>query len=85
MAERQRWGFSLPLEGLSLAEHRRVIAEAEAGGFTDAWSLEVDGIDCFTPLAAAAAWSERLTVGSAIANVYTRTPSVLAMQAAALA
>ncbi len=85
MAEPRRWGFSLPLEGLSLAEQRTAIVEAERNGYTDAWSLEVDGIDCFTPLAAAAAWSERLTVGTAIANVYTRTPSVLAMQAAALA
>ncbi|HLZ69023.1 MAG TPA: LLM class F420-dependent oxidoreductase [Dehalococcoidia bacterium] len=84
MAEQQRWGFSLPLEGLSLAEQRTAIQEAERIGYTDAWSLEVDGIDCFTPLAATAAWSEGLTVGTAIANVYTRTPSVLAMQAAAL-
>jgi probable F420-dependent oxidoreductase len=85
MAEARRWGFSLPLEGLSLAEQRQAIVEAERSGYTDAWSLEVDGIDCFTPLAAAAAWSERLTVGTAIANVFTRTPSVLAMQAAGLA
>lgn len=84
MAQARRWGFSLPLEGLSLAEHQQAIVEAERNGFTDAWTLEVDGIDCFTPLAAAAAWSERLTLGTAIANVYTRTPSVLAMQAAAL-
>jgi probable F420-dependent oxidoreductase len=47
--------------------------------------LEVDGIDCFTPLAVAAAWTESMALGTAIANVYTRTASVLAMQAAGLA
>ena len=84
MAGEQRWGFTLPLDGLTLAEHRPLVEEAERLGYTDAWTLEVDGLDCFTPPALAAAWTERMTVGTAIANVYTRTPSVLAMQAAAL-
>src|SRR5690349_19911549 len=81
----QRWGLSLPLEGVPLAEHRALLQAAERDGYTDAWSLEVDGNDCFTPLALAAAWTERMRLGTAIANVYTRTPSVLAMTAAALA
>ena len=85
MADAQRWGFTLPLEGLSLADHRPVIEEAERSGYTDAWTLEVDGADCFTPLALAAAWTRRMRLGTAIANVYTRTPSMLAMSAAALA
>ena len=84
MAQAQRWGFSLPLEGVSLADHRQLIQEAERDGYTDAWTLEVDGADCFTPLALTAAWSERLRLGTAVANVYTRTPSVLAMSAAAM-
>jgi probable F420-dependent oxidoreductase len=83
--ELQRWGVTLPLEGVPLADHRAILQEAEQLGYTDAWTLEVDGLDCFTPLALAAAWTERLRLGTAIANVYTRTPSVLAMQAAALA
>lgn len=81
----RRWGFTLPLEGVSLAEHREVVAEAERDGYTDAWTLEVDGADCFTPLALVAAWTARMRIGTAIANVYTRTPAVLAMTAAALA
>lgn len=85
MAHSPRMGFSLPLEGVSLADHRQLIQEAERDGYTDAWTLEVDGADCFTPLALAAAWTERLRLGTAIANVYTRTPAVLAMSAAALA
>jgi probable F420-dependent oxidoreductase len=85
MAASQRWGLSLPLEGISLADHRAVLQQAERDGYTDAWSLEVDGDDCFVPLAVAAAWTEQLRLGTAIANVYTRTPAVLAMSAAALA
>ncbi len=81
----KRWGFTLPLEGVSLADHRAVVEAAERDGYTDAWTLEVDGDDCFTPLALVAAWTERMRIGTAIANTFTRTPSVLAMTAAALA
>ena len=51
MAGARRWGFSIPLFGITLAEHRQVMEEAEGLGYTDAWSLEVDGTDAFTPLA----------------------------------
>src|SRR5581483_3239108 len=47
MTHARRWGVSIPLFGVTLAEHRAVLAEAEALGFTDAWSLEVDGTDAF--------------------------------------
>lgn len=85
MAEQQRWALSIPLEGVTLADHRAILDEAERLGYTDAWTQETDGVDCFTPLALAVAWTEKLRVGTAIANVYTRTPSVLAMSAVALA
>src|SRR5712692_7547210 len=65
----KRWALSVPVEGVSLAEHAEVAREAERLGYTDAWSLEVDGVDCFTP----------------IANVYTRGPATLASSAAGLA
>ena len=42
-------------------------------------------MDCFTPLALAAAWTEKLQLGTAIANVYTRSPLTLAMSANAIA
>jgi probable F420-dependent oxidoreductase len=80
----KRWALSLPLDGLSLAEHADVAQEAERLGYTDAWSLEVDGIDCFTPLAVVGQ-ATRMRVGTAIANVYTRGPATLAMSAAGLA
>src|SRR5687767_5869499 len=76
-----RWGFSLPLAGIPLSEHRPALEEAERLGYTDAWSLEVDGTDCFAPLAMAAAWTERMRLGTAIASAFSRGPATLAMSA----
>ena len=80
----KRWSLSVPLDGFTLAEHGPLAREAEQLGYTDAWSFEVDGIDCFTPLAAVAL-ATRMRVGTAIANVYTRGPATLAVSAAGLA
>jgi len=80
-----RYGFTFPFDGMALHAHREILQEAERIGYTDAWSYEIDGIDCFTPLALAAAWTGRLRLGTAIANVYTRSPLTLAMSAMGLA
>src|SRR5437773_3833520 len=80
----KRWALSLPLHSFMLAEHGQIDREAERLGYTDAWSLEVDGVDCFSPLAVAALMTH-LRVGTAIANAYTRGPATLAMCAAGLA
>jgi probable F420-dependent oxidoreductase len=80
-----RYGFTFPLDGLPLHEHRDALQEAERLGYSDAWSYEIDGVDCFTPLALAAAWTEKLQLGTAIANVYTRAPLTLAISANAIA
>jgi probable F420-dependent oxidoreductase len=80
-----RWGITFPLEGVPLSEHREVFQEAERLGYTDAWTLEVDGTDAFVPAGIAAAWSEKLRIGTAIAGVFTRSPALLAMEAAAVA
>lgn len=85
MAGGARWGLSVPLMGVPLAEHADVIRTAERLGYTDLWSLEVDGGDAFTPLALAAAWSERLRLGTAIVGTFTRGPMTLAMTAASMA
>lgn len=83
MAEK-RWSLSVPLDGFTLAEHAALAREAESLGYTDAWSFEVDGIDCFTPLAVVAG-ATQMRVGTAIANVYTRGPATLAQSAAGVA
>ena len=77
----KRWSLSVPLEGFSLVEHVQIAREAEQAGYTDAWSMEVDGVDCFAPLATLAQATD-LRLGTAIANVYTRGPATLAMSAA---
>ncbi|MEV4346106.1 LLM class F420-dependent oxidoreductase [Actinoplanes sp. NPDC049596] len=77
--------MTVPLAGVPLAEHAAVYAALEQAGFTDVWSSEVNGSDAFTPLTLAAAWAPSLSLGTAIAPVFTRGPGLLAMTAAALA
>jgi probable F420-dependent oxidoreductase len=80
-----RYGFTFPLDGMPLHAHKAALQEAERLGYTDAWSYEIDGVDCFTPLALAASWTEKLFLGTAIANVYTRSPLTLAISANGIA
>lgn len=85
MARSGRWGFSVPLMGVPLHEHGEVVRAAERLGYTDAWSLEVDGNDAFTPLAMAAAHSQGMRLGTAIAGAFTRGPMTLAISGASMA
>jgi len=80
----KRWSLSVPMDGFTLAEHAEIARDAERWGYTDAWSFEVDGVDCFSPLAVVA-MATGMRVGTAIANVYTRGPATLAVSAAGLA
>ena len=79
-----RWGLTVPFAGVSLADHEPLVRSAETAGYDDLWSGEATGYDGFTPLALAAAWSDRLRLGTGIVNPYTRGPAVLAQTAAAL-
>ena len=80
----KRWALSVPMDGFLLAEHGEIAREAEALGYTDAWSFEVDHVDCFSPLAVVGV-ATGMRVGTAIANVYTRGPATLASCAAGIA
>ncbi len=80
-----RWGMTYPLEGIPLSAHREVLEDAERLGYTDAWTAEVNANDAFTPMAAMACWTKETRLGSAIGNIYTRTPTLLAQTAAGLA
>jgi probable F420-dependent oxidoreductase len=80
-----RWGITLPLTGVPLAEHRDLVKSLPDLGYTDVWSAETAGTDAFTPLALVAEWAPALRLGTAIAPVYTRGPGLLAMTAATIA
>ena len=80
-----RWGLTLPLPGISLADHEEHVRRAEAAGYTDLWTGETAGPDGFTPLALSAAWTERMRLGTGIVGVFQRGPALLAQEASALA
>ena len=79
-----RPGMTVPLPG-HLHTHRDKLAELADLGYTDIWSAESDGADGFTPLALAAAWEQRLRLGTAIIPAYTRSPACFAQSVASLA
>jgi probable F420-dependent oxidoreductase len=81
----QRYGITVPFEGVLLHEHREWFEEAEALGYTDLWSAESGGADAFTPLALAAAWAPRLRLGTAIVPAFTRGAATLAATVASMA
>jgi probable F420-dependent oxidoreductase len=81
----KRWGLTLPFPGVPLADHEGLIRRAEEAGYDDLWTGETAGPDGFTPLVLAAAWTERVRLGTGVVNPYTRGPAVLAQHAAALA
>jgi probable F420-dependent oxidoreductase len=80
-----RWGLTLPLPGVSLADQRPLLEGAEAAGYTDFWTGETAGPDGFTPLALSAAYTERVRLGTGIVGVFQRGPALLAQETAALA
>ena len=84
MTVAKRWALSVPVDGFSLADLAGLAREGERLGYTDAWSYEADGLDCFAALAVVAT-ATTLRLGTAIANVFTRGPATLAMSAASIA
>ncbi|MGH2685841.1 MAG: LLM class F420-dependent oxidoreductase [Actinomycetota bacterium] len=81
----QRYGMTIPFDGVPLADQREWIAEMEELGYTDAWSSEANGADGFTPLALASAWAPSLRLGVAIVPAFTRGPALMAQSVATLA
>jgi len=80
----RRSGLTIPLFGHTLGEHGDIVREAEELGYTDLWSFETSGIDGFSPLFYAAAFSSEARLGTAIVSSFTRGPAILAMSAAAV-
>jgi probable F420-dependent oxidoreductase len=81
----QRYGMTIPFDGVPLHAQREWIEELVELGYTDVWSAEAMGPDGFTPLTLASVWAPSLRLGTAIIPVFTRGPACLAQSAAALA
>lgn len=77
--------MTVPLGGLTAREQADTARELVDAGYTDLWSSEVAGTDCFTPLATAAQADDSVRLGTAIAQIFARSPALLAQSAAALA
>ena len=84
MSVPQRWGITVPFDGVPLHAHREWFEEIEDLGYTDLWSAEAGGGDAFTPLALAAAWTPSLRLGTAIVPAYTRGAATLAQTVASM-
>lgn len=80
-----RYGLTIPVDALSLPQHREFLRELVDLGYTDVWTGESEGPDGLTPLALAAAWVPELQLGTAILPVFTRGTAVLAQTAATMA
>ena len=74
----QRYGMTIPFDGVPLHAQRDWIVELADLGYTDVWSTEANGADAFTPLALASVWAPSLRLGTAIVPAFTRGPACLA-------
>ena len=81
----QRYGMTIPFDGVPLVDQADWIRELADLGYTDVWSSEANGADGFTPLALASVWAPTLRLGNAIIPAYTRGPATLAQSVATLA
>jgi len=81
----QRYGMTIPFDGVPLHAQQEWIEELVDLGYTDVWSAETDGADAFTPLALASVWAPSLRLGTAIVPTYTRGPALLAQSVGAMA
>jgi len=72
------WGSGPPAEGLASVQ------EAERLGFDSIWTAEAYGSDALMPLAWWGARTERVKLGTAIAQMSARTPAATAMAAMTL-
>lgn len=73
--------IGIPVTGEVLGD---LAIRAEAAGFDSIWTAEAWGADAFTPLAYMAAKTSTLKLGTAIAQVWARTPAATGMTALTL-
>jgi F420-dependent oxidoreductase-like protein len=83
MADPLKLGYTVgywPSSG-PLPNAQETIAEAERLGYDSLWTAEAYGSDALTPLAWWGSHTERLQLGTAIAQLSARTPAATAMAA----
>ena len=77
-------GLALEWAGAKIAVPVARVQLAERLGFDSVWSAEAYGSDAFTPLAFLAAHTQRIRLGTGVAQVAARTPASTAMTAQTL-
>lgn len=80
-----RFGMTIPFDGVPLHAHEDWIKELADLGYTDVWGSEAQGADGFTPLALSSVWAPSLRLGVAIVPAFTRGPATLSMCVSSLA
>src|SRR5206468_145630 len=65
-------------------EAAKQVADLEKAGIDVVWVAEAYGFDAPSFMGYLAAVTDRIQIGSGIVNIYTRTPSLLAMTAASI-
>ena len=80
-------GIGGPASGTArnFEEHVEFVVEAEKLGVSDVWSAEAWGQDAIAPLAFIAARTSRIRLGTGIAQISARVPSMTAMTAMTMA
>ncbi len=77
-------GLSTIGRTLAPEDLRTLGTRVEAAGYDSLWTAEAWGADAFTPLAFLAATTTTLKLGTAIAQIWARTPGATAMTALTL-
>jgi F420-dependent oxidoreductase-like protein len=78
-------GLTVPYADEYTPEVRRAVVQAaDRLGYDTIWVPEAYGWDAFTVLTAIACDTQRIQLGTGIANVFARTPAMLAQTAASL-
>jgi probable F420-dependent oxidoreductase len=81
----ERYGMTIPFDGVPLHAQRDWVVELADLGYTDVWSSEANGADAFTPLTLASVWAPSLRLGTAIVPAFTRGPACLAQSVGSIA
>ena len=84
-APMQRYGMTVPFDGVPLHLQRSRFERLEALGYSDLWSAEAMGADGLTPLALGSVWTPSMRLGTAILGAYTRGPALMAQCVASMA